>query len=334
MVDRLERLVNLVIALRETRRPLTVEEINQRVAGYGGERSDAWRRSFERDKSDLRGLGIPLSTEKLDRFDETLGYRIHPTDYDLVPISLDPSELTALALSVQLTGLADEASPALDKLAVDANLVGEQRVQPRVPLELGIDAPNRSVLTEALLARQCVRFAYRSIAQTNTAAEPTRRSVAPHALLHWRGRWYLRGVDVDKDAERTFRLDRIDGTVRLIGDPGVVDVPARPPEPAEVVPGARGEPIDATIDADEATAWLVARRSRGAGAPSPSAAGASASREGWRRFTVRTWDADELIGWLVSLGGGVELVGPDDVRENLIGHLDRILAATDGGVTG
>ena len=91
------------------------------------------------------------------------------------------------------------------------------------------------MLTEALLARSRVRFAYRSIAQTTTATEPTRRSVEPHALLHWRGRWYHpRPWDVDKDAERTFRLDRIDGTVRLIGEPGVVDVPARPPEPAEV----------------------------------------------------------------------------------------------------
>lgn len=313
------------------------------MAGYGGERNDAWRRSFERDKADLRGLGIPLSTEKLDRFDETLGYRIHPKDYDLVPISLDPAELTALALSVQLTGLADEAAPALDKLAVDANLVGEQRVQPRVPLELGLDAPNRSLLTEALLARQRVRFAYRSIAQATTATKPTRRSVDPHALLHWRGRWYLRGVDVDKEAERTFRLDRIDGKVRLVGEPGVVDVPERPPEPSEVVPGATGEPVDAVIDADEETAWLVARRSRGAGSPAPVPPGAgglpldtdrsTGSREGWRRFTVRTWDPDELIGWLLSLGAGVELVEPADVRQRLISHVDQIMAATAGGET-
>ncbi len=321
-----------MIALRETRRPLTVDQINQRVAGYQGERDSAWRRMFERDKADLRALGIPLETEKLDRFDETLGYRIDPKDYDLSPIALDPTELTALALSVQLTGLADEAAPALDKLAVDANLVGEQRVQQRVPLELGMDAPNRAVLTDALLAKQRVRFAYRSVAQTATAATATTRLVEPHALLHWRGRWYLRGVDVDKAAERTFRLDRIDGEVRPTGDPGVVDVPDVPPDPAEVVPGATGEPIDAVVDADEATAWQVARRSSGAGVPAPDRDGAGVPAPdgggagSWRRFTIRTWDPDELIGWLLTLGPGVRLVGPDPVRNRLVEHLDQILA--------
>lgn len=316
MVDRLERLVNLVIALRETRRPLTVEQINQRVAGYGGERNDNWRRMFERDKADLRGLGVPLSTEKLDRFDETLGYRIDPKDYDLPAISLTPAELTALALSVQLTGLADEASPGLDKLAVDANLVGEQRVTQRLPLELGLDAPNRAKLTDALMARQRVRFAYRGA--TDTGGTAGKRLVEPHALLHWRGRWYLRGRDVDKDAGRTFRLDRIDGGVRLSGDPGVVDIPATPPDPADVVPGATNEPIDVVIDANGDTAWAVARRARGSGEPLEG---------GRRRFMVRTWDPADLIGWVVELGPGAEVIGPPDVRSRLIEHLRAMVGA-------
>ncbi len=311
-MDRLERLVNLVIALRETRRPLTVEQINEKVAGYGGQRDDAWRRMFERDKADLRDLGVPVRTERMDRFDETPGYRIEPDDYDLPAVSLDPAELTALALAVQLTGLADDAAPALDKLAVDAGLAGAQRAVQRLPLQLGIEAPNRNVLTEALMTRRRVVFAYRKVA--DTVEETTRRRVEPHALLHHRGRWYLRGMDTDRGAQRTFRLDRIEGTVRLTGDPGVVQIPTVTPDPREVVPGAQHDAVDAAVLADDRTAWAVARRARGAGVVVDG-------REGWRRFAIRVGDADELIGWLVELGEGVELAGPPPLRARMIDHL-------------
>lgn len=314
MVDRLERLVNLVIALRETRRPLTTAQINDRVGGYGGQRDDAWRRMFERDKADLRELGVPLRTEKLDRFDDTLGYRIAPEDYDLPSVALDPGELTALALAVQLTGLADDAAPALDKLAVDADLAGEQRAVPRLPLELGIDAPNRNALAEALLTRSRVTFRYRKGADAIEA--PTRRRVEPHALLHHRGRWYLRGFDTDRRADRTFRLDRIAGAVKLTGDPGAVTIPDSPPAPRDVIPGAAGDPLDATVLASDAASWAVARRARGAGT--------AAARDGWREFTVRVTDPDAFIGWLVELGPDVELMAPAPLRAQLVAHLRAV----------
>ncbi|HUG86117.1 MAG TPA: WYL domain-containing protein [Euzebya sp.] len=316
MVDRLERLVNLVIALRETRRPLTTAQINDRVGGYGGQRDEAWRRMFERDKADLRELGVPLRTEKLDRFDDTLGYRIAPEDYDLPSVALDPGELTALALAVQLTGLGDDAAPGLDKLAVDADLAGEQRTVPRLPLEMGIDAPNRNALAEALLTRSRVTFGYRKGA--DAVESPTRRRVEPHALLHHRGRWYLRGFDTDRRADRTFRLDRIEGGVKLTGDPGAVTIPDIPPAPRDVIPGAMGDPLDATLLASDAASWVVARRARGAGTP--------AAREGWREFTVRVTDADDFIGWLVELGPEVELVAPAQLRGQLVAHLRAVVS--------
>ncbi|CAN5306976.1 YafY family protein [soil metagenome] len=306
--------MNLVIALRETRRPLTVDQINERVAGFEGDRDEAWRRMFERDKADLRDLGVPLRTEKVSRFDDALGYRIDPDDYDLPSVALDPAELTALALAVQLTGLADDALPALDKLAVDAGLAGEQRAVRRLPLELGIDAPNRAVLAEALLTRRRVSFGYRK--GSDAAETPTRRRVEPHALLHHRGRWYLRGRDRDRGADRTFRLDRIAGAVKLTGDAGAVEPPSSPPDPRDVIPGALHDPIDATVRAADAAAWAVARRARGEGAADAA--------EGWRRFTVRVSDPEAFVDWLVELGPDVELVGPPDLRRRMIEHLRTV----------
>ena len=315
MVDRLERLINLVIALRETRRPLTVDAINERVAGYEGDRTDAWRRMFERDKADLRDLGVPLRTERVDRFDETLGYRIDPADYDLPDITFEPAELTALALAVQLTGLGDEAAPGLDKLAVGADLPGTTRGVGRLPLELGLDAPNRGTLTDALLERRRVRFAYRRPADVGEAT--TTRRVEPHALLHHRGRWYLRGHDLDRGALRTFRLDRIEGTVRLTGEAGAFVIPDEAPDPREVVPGADLDPVDAVVLADAEIAWTVARRARGAGE--------AADRPGWRRFTIRVTDPDSFVSWVLDQGPAIEVVQPADLRARVITHLQGLL---------
>ena len=82
MADRLERLTNLVAVLLETGRPLTLEEIVERVPGYPAER-ESYRRQFERDKSTLREIGVPISLEALYAFDQETGYRIHREDYEL-----------------------------------------------------------------------------------------------------------------------------------------------------------------------------------------------------------------------------------------------------------
>ena len=106
-MDRLERLVNLVAALIDTPRPLTREEIRQRIEGYS-EDADAFRRNFERDKDLLRQMGLPLATEPLDpNHPDEIGYRIPREQYELPDPGLDEHELTALRLAsaaVQLDG--------------------------------------------------------------------------------------------------------------------------------------------------------------------------------------------------------------------------------------
>jgi proteasome accessory factor B len=321
-LDRLERLVNLVIALRETRLPLTVEQVNERVAGYGGPRDDSWRRMFERDKAELRALGVPVRTERVSRYSDDVGYRIDARDYDLPSIALQPDEITALALAAQVTGMADDAAPALDKLAVDAGVPGAHRVVAPPRLRYGLDASGpvraaRDALVDAVAARQRVRFAYRRAGDVDAAAGA--REVEPHALVHRSGRWYLRGRDVGRDADRTFRLDRIRGPVRPVGEPGAYALPEGGVDPDDVVPD-EGPRTDAVVLADPSVAWAVARRARGAGEPVEGVPG----REGWRRFALRGVDPDELLGWVLASGPGVELVEPVDLRARLLAHLRAV----------
>jgi proteasome accessory factor B len=104
-VDKLERLLNLTAALLHTSRPLTAEEIRERVPGYP-EGLSAFRRTFERDKDDLREMGVPLSIERIEAEERPIdGYRIHERDYYLRDPGLDPDEAAALNLAVSAVRL-------------------------------------------------------------------------------------------------------------------------------------------------------------------------------------------------------------------------------------
>src|SRR5688572_15780495 len=115
-----ERLLNLVICLLHARRFLTVQEIRDLVPGYEAEDEAAFRRMFERDKQDLRDLGIPLETgTNSAAHEDDLGYRIARGDYELPAISLEPDEAAALGLAARLlhsAPLAGATGAALLKL--------------------------------------------------------------------------------------------------------------------------------------------------------------------------------------------------------------------------
>src|SRR5689334_5165579 len=98
---RAERLVNLVICLLSTRQFLTAERIRDAVPGYDGPDGttagdEAFKRMFERDKAELRDLGIPLETGRNSSFDTDEGYRIRRGDYELPEIEFDAAEAAAV----------------------------------------------------------------------------------------------------------------------------------------------------------------------------------------------------------------------------------------------
>src|SRR5918994_4754895 len=95
--------MNLVIALLSTRTFITAERIRQTVYGYSDSASDeAFSRMFERDKNELRDLGIPLETGRISQFDPTEGYRINRDAYALPAVELTADEAAAVAVATQL----------------------------------------------------------------------------------------------------------------------------------------------------------------------------------------------------------------------------------------
>ena len=221
-----ERLLNLVIALLNADRFRDVAWIRGKVDGYEDATSDeAFFRMFERDKNELRDLGIPLQTSPEG------SYRIPPGDYALPELQFTASEKAALALAGRLwetTVLAEAGSAALRKLGdataeddhFDEVLTGrhDTLLQPRVRTS----DPSFQPLYTAVRARRTVTFDYRK----GAASEVDVRTLQPWGLVSWRGRWYVVGHDMTRGAQRTFRLSRISGTVRTTGRAGAFQPPA------------------------------------------------------------------------------------------------------------
>ena len=221
-----ERLLNLVICLLYTRKPLSKAKIREFVPQYGTTASDeAFDRMFERDKDELRDLGIPLVTEPFDQFfDDEAGYRIDRREYALPEISFAADELAVLGLASRAwaqASLAGPAARALRKLEAagverdDASLIG---IEPRVRTT----EPAFEAAKNAVLRRIPVVFTYRTAGIGGVAT----RHVQPWGIASWHGRWYLTGFDSDRGAPRVFRLGRIEGEVVLDGEPESYDVPA------------------------------------------------------------------------------------------------------------
>src|SRR5688500_18264737 len=160
---RIERLINLIAALLETRRPLTAEEIRDRIAGYDQSSHEAFRRAFERDKEALRSMGIPLETRALSAFgDDPDGYIIPKDKYYLPELDLAPDELAALRLAAgALIGAGQAAEAGILKLSVDA--AAETPAPPRVTWGADLDAeqPMLGPLYAAVSDRTPVSFDYR-----------------------------------------------------------------------------------------------------------------------------------------------------------------------------
>ena len=214
-----ERLLGLVVCLLSTRRYLTADQIRQAVPGYP-EQDDLFKRMFERDKEDLRDLGVPLETGLNHPFDDDPGYRIRQQAYELPELRLEADEAAVLGLAArvwQRAALEGAAAGALLKLRAAGIEAGDDHPAPQgIEPRLGTPEPAFGPLWEAVRDRRPVTFSYRAAGRS----EPQRRELEPWGVVNRHGRWYVAGWDRGRGATRVFRLSRIAGTVKFGGPPG------------------------------------------------------------------------------------------------------------------
>ncbi|GAA0501914.1 WYL domain-containing protein [Paractinoplanes deccanensis] len=316
---RTERLVNLVICLLSTRRFLTAAQIAATVPGYEHDPEDprdheAFQRKFERDKAELRELGVPLETGTASVFDQEPGYRIAHREYALPDILLEPDEAAAVGIAARLwqhAGLAAAASSGLAKLRAAGVEVDPQAtlgVEPIVTVD-----PAFGPLAAAARDRRAVTFSYR----VPEVDDPATRRLEPWGVVCWRGRWYVVGHDRDRGATRCFRLSRIVGAVRPVGRAEAFV----PPENVDLISHVAkwSGPV-----AHNGRATVVVKQGRGAmlrrwatdTVPGPDG----------DRLTIPYGDAEYLASKLVGYGPDVKVEGPPEVREAVIQRLKEVVA--------
>lgn len=202
-IDRVERLTNLLALLLETSSPLSLTQIAGELTNQYPDNDNSRRTAFERDKTALRGIGVPIESETVagGEFAGQTRYWIDRDRYELRDLELDDDERKALQVAMAATRPGSStAQEALWKigagLAPTANAVAAV-----VP-----DNPHLAPIRDAVSSRQALAFRYHD----------TDRAVDPWGLLLREGFWYVVGFDHTRQDRRTFRLDRIQGDVDVV----------------------------------------------------------------------------------------------------------------------
>ena len=306
-MDRLERLINLTAALLEAERPLTADELHQRLPGYA-ENSMAFRRAFERDKDVLREMGVPLVLEAVDPASQpgVEGYRIPKDEYYLTDPGLDPDELAALHLAASAVEL--EGAGGVEALWKLGGWVAEEGPPPAIAALPG--ATHLGPAFAAISRRQPVTFTYRG----------EERHVDPWRLAFRNGHWYLLGRDHDRDGERNFRLDRIDSDIVADERATAFDAPAVTAMPAAPWQMGDEDPVRARllVDADHA-GWAVGQ----VDADAVESRGDDGSVVLGVTVTNRSAFRSFVLGFL----DHAEVLDPPELRDDLTSWLERLCDA-------
>lgn len=317
-----ERLVNLVVALMATEQGLTKDTILSSVAGYreqyeAGASKDALEKMFERDKENLRGLGVPIETigDRADPDDlREARYRVPTAEYSLPEdISFSPAEVALLNIAGSVWGsesLSADARSGLRKIralgiAVDEPIIGyAPRIRAR---DAAFPAVQRAI-------EQCRVITFRYLRPGDARARE--RRIRPLALLEYEARWHVFGFDLTMDAERTFLLSRIVGDVTVTRE-----------RFDEALRQGAGERALAGLEA-------VARRQRALLEVHPGTEAAlrlsRRAEEAPQGIVVPYVDLHVFADELASYGPEVRVVAPVDLRDEVVRRLRATLALHGG----
>lgn len=351
MSAKLHRWIDLVSALLSRHYGATLEELRTLVPGYAEGQPESVRRQFERDKDDLRSLGVPIETgsptpenetryvlrrsdfylpylavvsergraapERIDRY----GYQtLAECDFTDVELAL----LADAAARVAVLGdpvLASDARHALAKLGVDvpdAVLAATPGIT-IAPVRTPADPRLLAELGDALFRRKQVTFTYYGIERD----ESERRTVLAYGLAYTGGHWYLHAYDPARGDLRRFRVSRMRELAVNAKAPGTRDYEIstdfRLAEVAAPVAAWRlGDDtvVEANVRFTTDTAAVRAARALG-----------TTDEMGITTFAVRR--REPFHRWLLGFAGDAEVVGPPDVRREYRDLIARTVAAQE-----
>jgi proteasome accessory factor B len=316
-----ERLMNLLILLLVSRSYVSKERIRESIEEYRDAPStEAFEKKFERDKDELRALGIPVEVGYLDKFfEDEQGYRIKRDAFELPEIDLAPDEVAVLGLAARVwqhAGLAATTSDALIKLRA-AGYDVDREVLDSVQPTLHVEDPSFDPVLQATLTHTPVRFRYRRPGQTDARE----RHLQPWGVVTADEKWYVVGLDTDRGEPRMFRLSRIEGAVVRDGRPGSFDVP----------PGTDVRALTQSLAPASRPVEAVVRVRTGAGQGLRRWA-EEVERDvapGWDRVRLRDRGPDGFVSMLLGFGDAVVVEEPAELRAEIRRRLSALVGAAE-----
>jgi len=305
-----ERLVNLTIALLATKRYLTKSEIFRTIEGYEGS-TETKERMFERDKDDLRKIGIEIEVGSFDPlFEDEPGYRIKPEKYQLQLPDLSQIDVALLSIAASawqgaaLNGSALSGLVKLQSLGIESDLDLLPALLPRVPG----GGSELQILVNAITNKLELSFNYR-----NTNLEITSRKIQPYAIASNTGNWYLVGYDLQRNSIRTFKTSRIVGEIES----------QKPSKPFSV---PSGFVLDEHLVPERVKekAFYYARSGK---ANALRAGSQLESSDGdWDLLSCEITDVDSFVRNVLWHGSDVVVAQPLAVRDQIISSLGKLVS--------
>ena len=313
MSRKIERLINLTIALLATKRYLTKSEIFKTVEGYEGS-AETKERMFERDKDDLRSLGIEIEVGSFDPlFNDEAGYRIKQESYRLDLGQITPVEVSLLSLAAeawQEASFGDVAQKALLKLR-SIGIPGDELMMPSTVNKLSDGGQDIALISKAISLHQIMNFDY-----LDTEMSANSRSIVPISLSTRSGFWYLAGVDQDVEEIRTFRLDRIVGDITVSVGPADFEVP----------PGFNCKEAVSSIS-PQGLAIIDVRKGKGSALRALATSVQSLGE--WDQLKIPIFNLDSLSSLVLWHGLDAMVKEPVALQNVVIDHLEAVVRNHD-----
>ena len=300
-----ERLVNLTIALLATKRYITKSEIFRTVDGYEGS-DESKERMFERDKDDLRNLGIEIEVGTFDPlFEDESGYRIKPENYQFQLGEVNAQEITLLSLAAEAwrgASMGPSALSALNKLHAIGIESDTELLLDLAPAIINQDS-NLAIAISAITSKTVLSFSY-----LNEDLQSQSRALEPYAVTSRYGHWYIFGNDLDRKASRLFRLDRVSGELKLQGKSGAFEIPTE---------------VDVNSafakSSDLSTAVIFLRDGRGLNLRSRGLQSVVTNAPvGWEALKMEYRDRERFIEEILWYGNDVIVSEPADLRTEIL----------------
>jgi len=214
--EKTERLLNLVIALLGTKTFMKKSQILREIPGYTGS-VDARERMFERDKEELRKIGIPIQVSSLDPlFDDEQGYRISKSEYgfQLGPLNAEEYLVVNAATELMRSKIDSNQSRGLKRrilaAATESEPAGDSLLR---QIRQGFDLPDARVVDVLVSIQKKRRITFEYQGESNDSVNS--RTVSPRAVGRKGEEWFLVGFDHERNALRTFNLFQIFGEIKV-----------------------------------------------------------------------------------------------------------------------